>query len=104
MEEEHAGIYWHKEAEAEFYDLPEESQHRLADFMEGVRANLENAGGGNKENLAAIWDRDAGMVVSWDIQLKPQHRGGPQSDLPSLSTPLGCYYRIEVLKIWKLPR
>lgn len=100
MEEEHAAIYWHKDAEREFYALPEQSQSRLADFLEKQRADLESSGGGNKYNLAAEWE--SGRAVAWDIKLRPKFRKVPVAPSPAKREKLGTHYRIEVLLIWKL--
>ncbi len=97
MAEEHAGIYWPKEPEAEFYRLPVDSQRRLADYMEQQRQELEQSQGGVTETLADVWQPC--WAVSWFIQLKPQYQtDGPP---PSSSVPRGCYYRVAVLRVWK---
>jgi hypothetical protein len=97
MAEEHAGIYWPEEPEAEFYRLPVQSQRRLADFMEQQRAALEQSEGGEQHNLADVWQRC--WAVSWFIQLRPPYQGHALPQSPS--GPLGRYYRIAVLRVWQ---
>jgi len=96
---EHAGIYYHPEAEKQFYKLPATSQASLAEFLEAQRAALEASGGGNKEGLYAEWE--PGRVVYWDIKLRPRPEGtGTASGAKGR---LGSWYRIEVLEIGSLP-
>ena len=95
----HAAIYLNKSAERAFYRLPEAAQKRLQEFLEAQRAELETAGGGNKEGLAFEWQ--PGWAVYWDIQLQPQS-GEAQPKRNRSPVKLGEAYRIEVREIRKL--
>ena len=101
IDDEHAGVYYHPEAEAQYDKLPDESQDRLSAFLEVQRQRLEARGGGNREGLAAAWE--SGHVVYWDISLQPQFRKAagrkPRSNPASPPRTLGSYYWIEVLEI-----
>ena len=68
---ERAGIYLSERAQEVFYSLPEASQQRLAEFLDGQRAEFDRAGG-RKEGCASEWE--PGWAVYWDINLKPQYR------------------------------
>jgi hypothetical protein len=99
MTEEHAGIYWPEEPEDQFYRLPEESQARLTDFLDGQLEELQASGGGDQEGLSYEWE--PGYAVYWDIKLRP--KDGKAGRKAAWGT-LGSHYRIEVLEIRKLPR
>jgi|SRR5271165_1643618 len=100
MAGEHATIYWARDSEKEFYALPEESQDRLAAFLEEQRAELEASGGGNKEGLSAEWE--PGRAVAWDVKLRPKFRKVTSPHRRAPGEKLGSHYRIEVLLIWEL--
>src|SRR5271166_4738052 len=101
MDDEHAGVYYHPEAEAQYDELPDDSQARLSAFLELQRQRLEAYGGGNRSGLGAEWE--PGHIVYWDISLQPQYRkpSGRKPATSPASPPrtLGSYYWIEVLEI-----
>ena len=105
-QEARAGIYWAASARDEFYALFDTDQKLLADFIEGQRALLESSWGGEREGLTLVWSGD--RIVTWDIRLKPEYRKIKRSAKPLVQqatarkTPLGAYYRIEVLRVWEL--
>jgi hypothetical protein len=99
-EEEIAGIYLVKKAEAAFYTLVPKKQTRLADFLNGQRKTLkppkESPGtstdqgqGYALKDCAHEWE--PGCVVYWDVDLKPNEN--------SLSVTRISAYRIVVLEI-----
>jgi len=92
MADERAGIYFTADAAEAFYELPDESQRRLADFLEGERRKLEWTRGAAQDDLAAEWE--PGHQVFWQIRLKPKYHARRKG----IDTP-GAVYRIEVLAI-----
>ncbi|HUH61722.1 MAG TPA: hypothetical protein VLZ50_01945 [Terracidiphilus sp.] len=94
MADERAGIYFTQDAAEAFYELPEESQRRLADFLESERSKLEMTRGETRDGLAAEWE--PGGQVFWQVRLKPKYRARRKG----IATP-GAVYRIEVLAIRK---
>jgi hypothetical protein len=108
QQELHADIYWPDGPSDEFYALPEKEQIVLASFMEKQRLALEQMEGGERESLIAVWDDKYEWAVSWDVKLKPEYRTSKHLTKPSVQqtagkkVPLGAYYRIEVLRVWKL--
>ena len=101
IDDGHAGVYYHPEAEEQYDDLPDESQERLSAFLELQRQRLEASGGGNRSGLGAEWE--PGHIVYWDISLQPQFlkppRRKPSAGPASPPRTLGSYYWIEVLEI-----
>jgi hypothetical protein len=100
----HAGIFWADSAKDEFYALSEEEQKLLSDFLEGQRAALEATGGGERQGLTAVWSGD--RIVTWDVRLKPKFRKSKliAKQIAAKQEPLGAFYRLEVLRIWKLEK
>jgi hypothetical protein len=97
----HAGIFWADSAKDEFYALSDEDQKLLSDFLEGQRTALEVVGGGERQALTAVWSGD--WMVTWDVRLKPKFRKSKPiaKQAAAKRVPLGTYYRLEVLRIWK---